>query len=52
MTTDIIHNVFRQGPASVPEWFSWLPRMETPRLVLRKLTMRDATDLYRYAQDP
>lgn len=32
--------------------FSLLPRLETPRLVLREMKMRDAQDLYEYCCDP
>ena len=32
--------------------FSHLPVLETDRLILRPLQMRDAQDLYAYAQDP
>ena len=32
--------------------FSHLPRLETARLILRPLTMKDAQDMYAYAQDP
>lgn len=42
-------------PAAEPEtpadYFARLPVIETERLILRKLTMRDAADLYRYCQD-
>ena len=31
--------------------FSYMPPLMTPRLVLRKLTMRDADDIYRYSRD-
>ncbi|MDO4484127.1 MAG: GNAT family N-acetyltransferase, partial [Clostridia bacterium] len=31
--------------------FSNLPTLETPRLVLRKMTMQDAADIFEYAQD-
>jgi len=30
----------------------YMPRLETQRLVLRKLTMRDAQDIYSYSRDP
>ena len=32
--------------------FSRLPVLETQRLILRPLRMRDAQDLYAYARDP
>ena len=36
-----------------PEYFfSHLPEIITPRLLLRKLNMRDATDMYEYSRDP
>ena len=36
-----------------PEYFfSHLPEITTPRLLLRKLNMRDATDMYEYSRDP
>ena len=31
--------------------FSYMPALETPRLRLRKLTMRDAADIYEYSRD-
>lgn len=31
---------------------SYMPDLETPRLRLRKLTMRDAQDIYAYSRDP
>ncbi|MBQ8200770.1 MAG: GNAT family N-acetyltransferase [Clostridia bacterium] len=43
-------------PASLPgtpqEYFARLPVIDTPRLTLRRLTMRDAQDIYAYSQDP
>ena len=33
-------------------YFSHLPTLETERLILRPLRMRDAEDLFAYAQDP
>lgn len=42
-------------PAAEPEtpqdFFARLPILQTDRLILRKLTMRDASDMYRYCQD-
>lgn len=38
-------------PATPEEFFARLPVIETPRLILRKMTMRDAPDVYRYAKD-
>ena len=32
--------------------FNYMPDLETPRLRLRRLTMRDAQDIYDYSQDP
>lgn len=32
--------------------FAHLPRIETERLVLRKMTMADAADIYEYGKDP
>ena len=32
--------------------FIYMPELRTPRLRLRKLTMRDAADIYRYSRDP
>jgi len=32
--------------------FDYMPRLETERLVLRKLEMRDAQDIFNYSQDP
>ena len=31
--------------------FIYMPALETPRLRLRKLTMQDATDIFRYSRD-
>ena len=39
-------------PLSAPEWFSRLPVLETPRLILRTVAMRDAADIYGYSRDP
>ena len=39
-------------PLSVSELFSSLPALSTPRLTLRKMTMRDAADIYAYSRDP
>jgi len=33
-------------------YYSYMPVLETPRLRLRKLTMRDAQDIYEYGRDP
>ena len=42
-------------PAADPDtpeaFFARLPVIETPRLTLRRLTMGDAQDIYRYSQD-
>ena len=32
--------------------YTYMPELTTPRLRLRKLTMRDAEDIYRYGRDP
>lgn len=32
--------------------FARLPEVETPRLILRKMTMADAQDMYDYSRDP
>lgn len=43
-------------PAALPttprEYFARLPVIETPRLTLRRMSLRDAHDLYDYSQDP
>ena len=31
--------------------YTYMPALNTPRLILRKLTMRDADDIYRYSRD-
>ena len=31
--------------------YTYMPALNTPRLILRKLTMRDAGDIYRYSRD-
>ena len=41
-----------QEPATPQDYFSRLPIVETQRLILRKVRMSDAMDLYRYAKDP
>ena len=33
-------------------YFTYMPILETDRLILRKLTMRDAQDIYNYSRDP
>ena len=35
-----------------PELLSYMPDLVTPRLRLRRLTMGDAADVYRYSRDP
>ena len=35
-----------------PSWFASLPDLETPRLLLRKIRLRDAADIFAYASDP
>lgn len=39
-------------PDTPQDYFSRLPVVETPRLTLRRATMRDAVDIHRYARDP
>ena len=39
-------------PQTLAEYFARLPVIETPRLTLRRLTMRDSMDMYHYARDP
>lgn len=39
-------------PPSPREYFSSLPVIETPRLILRRMTLKDAPDLFAYSQDP
>lgn len=34
------------------EMLIYMPELRTPRLRLRRLTMRDAQDIYRYSRDP
>ena len=31
---------------------TYMPELQTPRLCLRRLTLRDAQDIYRYSRDP
>lgn len=38
-------------PLTAAEYFSRLPVIDTPRLTLRKMSMRDAPDVYQYARD-
>lgn len=38
-------------PDTPQDFFARLPILQTDRLILRKLTMRDASDMYRYCQD-
>ena len=42
----------RGGPAAPAAYFASLPELETSRLVLRPLKMRDAKDIFTYASDP
>ncbi|MBR6029090.1 MAG: GNAT family N-acetyltransferase [Clostridia bacterium] len=39
-------------PTGAREYFADLPRLETPRLILRKARRSDAADIYAYASDP
>lgn len=41
-----------QEPQTVEEFFAAMPRIETQRLILRKVSMRDAEDVFAYASDP
>ena len=34
------------------DFMTYMPELRTPRLRLRKLTMRDAADIYQYSRDP
>lgn len=38
-------------PNTPQDFFARLPVIKTQRLILRKMTMRDASDVYRYARD-
>ena len=38
-------------PDTPQDFFAKLPVINTQRLILRKMTMRDASDVYRYARD-
>ena len=38
--------------SSVSDYFSHLPVLDTPRLTLRPMTLRDASDIYAYSCDP
>ena len=42
----------RGGPAAPAAYFASLPELETSRLVLRPLKMKDAKDIFAYASDP
>lgn len=39
-------------PDTPQDYFARLPVLETERLILRRMRMSDAADVYRYAQDP
>lgn len=39
-------------PDSPQEYFARLPQVDTERLRLRRMTMKDAPDLYAYSKDP
>lgn len=39
-------------PATPQDYFSRLPTLETPRLILRRLSLKDAKDMFAYASDP
>lgn len=51
--TGVISRLLRSPapPATPEEYFAHLPTLATPRLILRRLTMRDAADVYEYARD-
>lgn len=38
--------------SQIEDVFADLPTLETPRLLLRKMHLEDARDLYEYATDP
>ena len=38
-------------PGTPPEYFSRLPRIETSRLLLRRMSLRDAEDMFDYSRD-
>ena len=38
-------------PETPVAYFSRLPQVETPRLLLRRMTLRDAPDMYAYSRD-
>lgn len=38
--------------SSARDWFAHLPMLETPRLTLRMISMRDVADIYDYSHDP
>ena len=42
----------RGGPAAPAAYFASLPELETSRLVLRPLKMKDAKDIFAYTSDP
>ena len=57
---ELFYNLLTQGslkpelsqmPESAEVVFSNLPTLETPRLIMRPLTMRDAKDVYDYSKD-
>lgn len=41
-----------ERPVKPADYFSSLPRLETQRLILRPLSMRDAADMFDYSRDP
>lgn len=41
-----------ERPVKPADYFSSLPRLETQRLLLRPLSMRDAADMFDYSRDP
>ena len=36
----------------IDKYEDYMPVLETPRLILRRINMRDAQDLYNYGRDP
>ena len=39
-------------PGTPSEYFARLPEIETPRLLLRRMRLRDAEDVFAYSKDP
>lgn len=49
--SDLSLHELRSGNRSPEDWFSSLPVLETERLTLRKLYLRDARDVYLWSSD-